>query len=154
MGIFAAGLLCFSRAAFTPSALLVSSAMLSSLRNAGKRSANVARSFRPGRAYLSGGARKLPELPKLPSSIGGVGAGAIVAGGCVLMGVKQSYFLTDAGVTYVHQNTLTGKIDVYVEPGIHFRMPFFSTVSEYKQVITESFGPDENDKRGSTIVRF
>lgn len=85
----------------------------------------------------------------------GYGAGALLIGGSALFAIKKSYFLTDAGVTYVHQNTLTGKIDVYVEPGMHYRMPFFSTVTEYKQVITESFGSDEKkDKRPPTLVRF
>jgi len=47
--------------------------------------------------------------------------------------------MTDAGVTYVVQNNLTGTLDVYTEPGVHRRVPFFSVVTPYKQVITATF---------------
>ena len=57
--------------------------------------------------------------------------------------------MTDAGVTYVVQNNLTGQLDVHTEPGIHYIVPFFSTVTDYKQVITSTFEADE-----AVIARF
>ena len=50
--------------------------------------------------------------------------------------------MTDAGITYVVQNNLTGTLEVYTEPGFHFRAPFFSKVTPYKQVLTTSFEGD------------
>ena len=38
------------------------------------------------------------------------------------------------GLLYVVQNNLTGLLEVHTEPGIHYRVPFFSTVTPYKQV--------------------
>jgi len=65
-----------------------------------------------------------------------------VVGGAVFYLAKNSILMTDAGVTYVVQNNLTGTLDVHTEPGIHHRVPFFSTVTPYKQVITSTFeGP-------------
>ncbi len=57
------------------------------------------------------------------------------------------WFQTDAGYTYVYQNNITGQLSVYTEPGIHFRIPGFSRVFEYKQVMTISFG-GEGDHDG------
>ncbi|GAL28733.1 hypothetical protein JCM19239_6151 [Vibrio variabilis] len=54
--------------------------------------------------------------------------------------VNSSVLMTDAGYSYVHQNNLTGELDVFTEPGIHFRMPFLSKITKYDQVITVSFG--------------
>ncbi|MDD1781502.1 hypothetical protein LRP49_09870 [Enterovibrio sp. ZSDZ35] len=54
--------------------------------------------------------------------------------------VNNSVLMTDAGYTYVHQNNMTGELDVFTEPGIHFRMPFLSKITQYSQVITVSFG--------------
>ena len=69
--------------------------------------------------------------------------------------------MTDAGITYVVQNQLTGTLDVYTEPGLHRRVPFFSTVTSYKQVITATFdGPNSVNARfadtymGSIPVTF
>ncbi|GAL07399.1 SPFH domain-containing protein [Photobacterium aphoticum] len=54
--------------------------------------------------------------------------------------VNQSILMTDAGYTYVHQNNVTGDLDVFNQPGIHFRMPFLSKITQYDQVITVSYG--------------
>ncbi|WP_281251617.1 SPFH domain-containing protein [Photobacterium proteolyticum] len=54
--------------------------------------------------------------------------------------VNSSVLMTDAGYTYVHQNNVTGELDVFNEPGIHFRMPFLSKITKYDQVITVSYG--------------
>lgn len=64
--------------------------------------------------------------------IGGAVFGMLVA----FMTIMSSFFTTDAGYTYVFQNTLTGGLTVYTEPGIHAKMPFFSRVTQYKQVAT------------------
>ncbi len=54
--------------------------------------------------------------------------------------INSSVLMTDAGYSYVHQNNMTGELDVFTEPGIHFRMPFLSKITQYDQVITVSFG--------------
>ena len=70
--------------------------------------------------------------------------GAAAVAGSVVWIAKNSVLMTDAGVTYVVQNNLTGVMDVYSEPGLHRRVPFFSSVTAYKQVVTQSFeGKDE-----------
>jgi hypothetical protein len=53
--------------------------------------------------------------------------------------VRNSIIMTDAGMTYVVLNQLNGSLDVYTEPGIHRRVPFFSSVTAYRQVVTSSF---------------
>ena len=63
--------------------------------------------------------------------------------------VASCPFRPDAGVTYVVQNQLTGALEVYTEPGLHRRVPFFSSVTPYKQVITATF-----DQRNSVTARF
>jgi len=50
--------------------------------------------------------------------------------------LTNSVLLTEAGYIYVVQNNLSGSIDNHTEPGIHRRMPFFLTVTLYKQVLT------------------
>jgi len=61
----------------------------------------------------------------------GLGLGLYIA--------RNSILLTDAGVTYVVQNNLTGTLEVYTEPGLYRRVPFFSSVTAYRHVITASF---------------
>ncbi len=64
-----------------------------------------------------------------------------VLGAAAIFGLfNNSVLMTDAGYTYVHQNNLTGELDVFSEPGIHFRMPFLSKITKYDQVITVSYG--------------
>ncbi|QXO17607.1 MULTISPECIES: SPFH domain-containing protein [Vibrio] len=58
----------------------------------------------------------------------------------VALTINSSVLMTDAGYSYVHQNNITGELDVFTEPGIHFRMPFLSKITQYDQVITVSFG--------------
>lgn len=65
-----------------------------------------------------------------------------------LMFLGSWYFETEAGYTYFYQNTLTGGTNVYSEPGIHLRMPYFSKVTRYKQVMTVGFGEQD-----STVTR-
>ena len=60
--------------------------------------------------------------------------------GLGLYTLMNSYLRTDAGITYVLQNSLTGELKVYSNPGIHLRVPWFSHVTSYKQVMTASFG--------------
>ncbi|QEP42728.1 hypothetical protein D5085_06075 [Ectothiorhodospiraceae bacterium BW-2] len=59
--------------------------------------------------------------------------------------INSAWFQTDAGYTYVYQNNISGQLSVYTEPGIHFRLPGFSRVTEYKQVMTLSFGHPDSD---------
>lgn len=72
--------------------------------------------------------------------------------------VNNSVLMTDAGYTYVHQNNLTGELDVFNQPGIHFRMPFLSKITKYDQVITVSYGnttgEDFYQRLPSIQVRF
>lgn len=60
-----------------------------------------------------------------------------------LMFLGSWYFETQAGHTYFYQNTLTGGTDVYTEPGVHLRMPYFSKITPYKQVMTVGFGEQD-----------
>jgi regulator of protease activity HflC (stomatin/prohibitin superfamily) len=69
-----------------------------------------------------------------------------------LLVISSAYFQTESGYTYYYQNTLTGKIEVYTEPGVHFRTPFFSRVTPYKQVMTIVFG-NSHGERVSRIQR-
>jgi len=83
-------------------------------------------------------AQELFRAPKLPTPSASLMA--LAAGGGLLLWVaRNSFLMTDAGVTYVVQNQLTGSLDVYTEPGLHRRVPFFSSVTPYKQVITVNF---------------
>merc|ERR1719409_152206 len=85
----------------------------------------------------------MPEgAPEVPMPSANMLAAAAV-GGCALYLAKNSVLMTDAGVTYVVQNQLTGELDVYTEPGLHRRVPFFSSVTPYKQVITATFEADQ-----------
>jgi len=67
-----------------------------------------------------------------------------------LLFLSTAYFQTEAGYTYYYQNTLTGTIDVYTEPGVHFRVPWFSRVTPYKQVMTVAFGNADASRRRVT----
>ena len=67
-----------------------------------------------------------------------------------LLFLSTAYFQTEAGYTYYYQNTLTGTIDVYTEPGVHFRVPWFSRVTPYKQVMTITFGSADASRRRVT----
>ncbi|MEN8218064.1 MAG: SPFH domain-containing protein [Pseudomonadota bacterium] len=58
----------------------------------------------------------------------------------IFMMLKSAFFLTDSGYIYLHENTLTGQIHVYDEPGFHGKIPFFSRVTRYAQVWTVDFG--------------
>jgi len=72
--------------------------------------------------------------------------------------LNSAYFQTEVGYTYHYQNTLTGKVDVYTMPGVHFQTPFFSRVTPYKQVMTVAFGSSERERitrsRSAITVRF
>ncbi len=67
-----------------------------------------------------------------------------------LLFLSTAYFQTEAGYTYYYQNTLTGTKDVYTEPGVHFRVPWFSRVTPYKQVMTVAFGNADASRRRVT----
>ena len=88
------------------------------------------------------------ELLKLTPSLKVVAQ--LVGAGFMFYLIKNSYIRTDAGITYVLQNSLTGELRVFTEPGIHFRLPFFTQVTSYKQVITASFG----EEGGNSTVMF
>lgn len=76
----------------------------------------------------------------------------------IALTINSAILMTDAGYTYVHQNNITGKLDVFTEPGIHFRMPFLSKITRYNQVITVSFGNNKGEnfyqRLDSVQVRF
>lgn len=81
-----------------------------------------------------------------------------VIGGAAAFGVsayiaKNSVLFTDAGMIYVCQNNLSGSLDVYSEPGLHARMPFFSSVTAYTQICTVNFEDDEPGRQ-LVVVRF
>jgi hypothetical protein len=43
----------------------------------------------------------------------------------IFMMLKSAFFLTESGYIYLYENTLTGQIHVYDEPGFHGKIPFF-----------------------------
>ena len=95
-----------------------------------------------------------PDMPQVPIPSGKLLAAAAVAGSALYL-AKNSILMTDAGVTYVVQNNLTGALDVHTEPGIHFRVPFFSSVTPYKQVITSTFeGAPNLSQTPAVTARF
>ncbi len=59
----------------------------------------------------------------------------------------SSFFTTELGYTYVVQDTLFGSIRVFTEPGIHFKVPFFSNVYTYNQAMTLNFGNQESGEK-------
>lgn len=69
----------------------------------------------------------------------------------VWMVARSAYFETEAGYTYHYQNTFAGTETVYFEPGIHLRMPYFSRITRYKQVMTISFGEDSGQEKESFL---
>jgi hypothetical protein len=55
----------------------------------------------------------------------------------------QAYLLfkTEAGYIYHYQNLLLGKINIYQEPGVHFRIPLgYSRLTRYDKAWTVNFG--------------
>merc|ERR1719224_197532 len=75
----------------------------------------------------------------------------MIAGGVglALYAAKNSVLMTDAGITYVVQNQITGSLEIYTEPGLYRRVPFFSSVTPYRHVITATF-----DGRDAVTARF
>jgi hypothetical protein len=71
--------------------------------------------------------------------------------------LKSFIFMTESGYVYVYENQLTGKINVYDSPGIHFKIPF-SPVTRYNQVWTVNFGTRFTGKqileKGPIQLRF
>ena len=59
--------------------------------------------------------------------------------GILIYLLSSSFFRTESGFLYLYDNVLTGKLDVYQKPGIHFIIPF-SPVTRYKQVWIVDFG--------------
>lgn len=73
-----------------------------------------------------------PSLTETDKKFYGKCVGVLFAG----YTLKQSVLMTNAGHIYVVQNNLSGKMDVHTEPGVHLRVPFFSNVARYRQVLT------------------
>jgi len=62
----------------------------------------------------------------------------------------SSFFTTAAGITYVLQDTLLGRLIVYTEPGVHAKIPFFTTIYEYPQAVVISFGNQDASEEASS----
>ncbi|MEN8218063.1 MAG: SPFH domain-containing protein [Pseudomonadota bacterium] len=75
-----------------------------------------------------------------------------------LLFMNSAHFQTEAGYTYHYQNTLTGAVELYTEPGVHFKTPWFSRVTAYKQVMTVAFGSLDGERvsrnQRAITVRF
>lgn len=67
-------------------------------------------------------------------------------------------FTTDIGFNYVVQDTALGSKRFFQEPGIHFKIPFASKVTPYKQVATIGFSNTDKTKftsnHGAVAVTF
>ncbi len=65
--------------------------------------------------------------------------------------VSSFYFQTVAGYSYHYQNTFTGNEEIYTSPGVHFKLPIFSKVTTYKQVLTLDYDPLAGKDSTSTL---
>ncbi|MFD2176549.1 SPFH domain-containing protein [Veronia pacifica] len=95
------------------------------------------------RMNLGGGLKVEERRQLLRKGLKGVLYAIPVA--AVALTINSSVLMTDAGYSYVHQNNITGELDVFSEPGIHLRMPFLSKITQYDQVITVSFGNSKGE---------
>ena len=72
--------------------------------------------------------------------------------------VKFSFFTTESGYIYHFQNLLAESIEVYDEPGFHFKIPFSFRVTRYAQVWTVAFGSPYGGiqirQKGAITLRF
>jgi len=66
-----------------------------------------------------------------------------VAGFFGLIALNSTWFTTEEGYLYFVQNKMTGNTTVYSDPGIHFKMPLFTNVYEYKRVATIDMTAEE-----------
>lgn len=66
-----------------------------------------------------------------------------VAGVFGLLALNSTWFTTEEGYLYFVQNKMTGTTSVYSDPGIHFKMPLFTNVYEYKRVATIDMTAEE-----------
>lgn len=70
-----------------------------------------------------------------------------------LVVVLDGYGTTDAGFTYVVQDTLFGTYRTYDEPGIFVKVPFFAKITAYKQAVTINFGIVNADEGTAKFTR-
>jgi len=73
------------------------------------------------------------------------GVGVFVLGivGAFLM--FSTWFSTSEGYIYYVQNKATGNTSVFSEPGIHLKLPFFTSIHQYKRVATIDMTQDDGD---------
>ncbi|MDM8557434.1 SPFH domain-containing protein [Candidatus Parabeggiatoa sp. HSG14] len=57
----------------------------------------------------------------------------------IYFAVNSTVFISESGYVYLYDNVLTGELEVYDTPGIHFKIPF-APVTYYKQVWIVDFG--------------
>ncbi len=62
----------------------------------------------------------------------------------VVLFASSAHFQTESGYTYHYQNMVNGSIKIYSKPAIHFKVPWFSKVTSYKQVTTVVFGNEDS----------
>ena len=81
---------------------------------------------------LRGVTKKAVSFPKKWIFIG-------ILGFFIYIMASDGIFMTESGYIYLYDNVLTGKLEVYKTPGVHFKVPF-SSVTRYKQVWIVDFG--------------
>jgi len=112
--------------------------------------------FSPGNA-ASKVTNIFDKIPRWAKVIVASIVGLFVIVSVFMMFSGMFYFQTKAGYTYHYQNTLFGTEDVYFTPDVHFKIPIFSSIEEYKQVLTVSYGSNSQAailaalKKGNTI---
>ncbi|MCG8684942.1 MAG: hypothetical protein MI892_08715 [Desulfobacterales bacterium] len=84
----------------------------------------------------------LSKIPQKLKVLVGLIAAAIVVTMAIIMFGGMFWFQTEAGYSYHYQNTLTKVENVYTTPGVHFKLPGFSTITRYKQVFTVDYSSD------------
>jgi len=101
--------------------------------------------FTPGNAAgnITNFFDKIPRWAKITvASLMGLFVIAIV---CIMFS-GMFYFQTKAGYSYYYQNTLLGTEDAFFTPDVHFKIPIFSSIEEYKQVVTVSYGDNTKEQ--------
>lgn len=68
---------------------------------------------------------------------------SVVGGAIAIVGMSSFYMIS--GTQYAVERTPGGDLVGIIEPGIHFKMPFMSTVHEYDMFQTVAYTADEDD---------
>lgn len=69
-----------------------------------------------------------------------------------LVFASSFYFVVDSGESVVYQNTISGEVTGYTDPGYHGKIPFANRIWEYDKFTTVTF-TDAKDGEGSIVQK-